>query len=450
VGRLGMSAAAQLAFTDPLEARILPRSGRPFWTLNVKVPGGRMSQHPHRLSDMDWILRNVNPNIDTYMSQGFFDAPCRRAMHLAWLTHGFVDLDIYRLPVPPEPRLAAFWVREHCHDNNIPAPSLIIFSGRGIYLKWMWSSPIPRAAAGRAVAVNRALVRAFAARGADPACVDVSRILRVVGTVNSKSGAPAEILWQEERDGQILTYDFERFANEVLPHTMEEIRSFREGAAQARMHILAQERSKRRSQQRVPGKKFAVEDWHWGVVEDIRTIVERRWNGTAPEGHRDIVGHLAACQLARVIPAGQLWHEIVALGRLILPSNYVNGPEFRQHCSTLLNNARRAARGEKTEFEGKAYPPVYTYRRDTLIERLEITPAEMPLMTRLIDKAEHDRRRVEARRAKGVIPRTEYEAAAAERSAEARAMLMECGSIKAVAERLGISYEATKKRLQRA
>ena len=63
--------------------------------------------------------------------------------------------------------------------------------------------PLPRAAAGRAVAVNKALVRRFAAFGADPAAVDMSRILRVVGTTNTKSGERAEILWLNECDGRV-------------------------------------------------------------------------------------------------------------------------------------------------------------------------------------------------------------------------------------------------------
>ena len=40
--------------------------------------------------------------------------------------------------------------------------------------------------------------------------------------------------------------------------------------------------------------------------------------------------------------------------------------------------------------------PVYTYRKETLIQRLEITSAEMPHMTRLIDDDEKRRRDREA------------------------------------------------------
>ncbi len=444
--------APQLAFLDPLEPRTLPSSGRAFWTLNTKPAFGPMRQELKRLSDMEWILRNVNRNLDTFMSQGFFNRPCRRALHLSWLTHGYVDLDLYALPGSiGSYRNDPAWIRKHiaplileyCDDEGIPIPSLIIFSGRGIYLKWCWSCPIPRAAAGKAIAVNRALVRRFAEWGADPACVDVSRILRVVGTKNTKSGERTEILWQAERDGTPLTYNFELFADEVLRFTSAEIRGFREAAqaCTADVSILAQHRSERAAKKRAARRRgaFVPENWHWGVTEDIRWLANSRWGGIVPPGHRDIFGHLAACQLARVITAGQLWPEILTLGRLFLPSDYVNGPEFRQHSSTLLANAKRAAAGQKVEFNGRLYSPVYTYNRQTLIDRLKIEPAEMPYMTRLIDRAEHDRRQTEARRAKGMVERAEYEARAAGRRLQVAEMRASGQTFRAIAAELGIS-----------
>ena len=359
--------AVQLTFLDPLEPRILPRGGWPFWTLNIKSTDAPIRQYPHRLSDMDWVLGHINRDLDTYMSQGFFDRPCRRAMHAVWITHAYVDLDLYHLPPWREWQDAA-WIRRHaaaainlfCDDEGIFPPSLIIFSGRGIYLKWMWSSPIPRAAAGRAVAVNSALVRRFAEWGADPKCVDVSRILRVIGTTNTKSGERTEILWQHEDGGQVRTYDFDLFADEMLLDSLVRVRRFREESTdrtKAQIHLLSSELAKHG--QKVTGQRACWEDWHWGVVEDIRWIVNHRWGGTVPVGYRALVGHLAACQLAKVIPASQLWQEILALNRIILPADYVNTPEFRAHCSTLLAKAKQAATGQKVEYEGKIQSPLY-------------------------------------------------------------------------------------------
>jgi hypothetical protein len=395
-----------LRFADPLEPRILPRDGRPFWTLNTREPGAGMHQCPYRLYQLDFVLRNVRKDLDTYMSQGFFAAPCRRAVHLAWLTHAYVDLDLYKLPHAPNPGKAGIMLRLYCRDEGIPEPSLIVFSGRGVYLKWCWSSPIPRPAAGRAVAVNRALVKRFTAWGADPAAVDVSRLLRVVGTTNSKSGERAAILWQAERDGVLVTYDFDSFAEEVLPYSLAQIREFRAAAQerQAEIRILSHERARRRAQDAVDERRkgnarpFAWEDWHWGVLEDIRTLAELRHGGVVPRGHAagavgvDLFGHLGACQLARVIPAGNLWHEIQAWARIILPPDYVQSGELRRHCSTLLANARRALAGELVTFNGRQVTPIYIYRAATMIERLQITGDEMRHMTRLIDRDEKRRR----------------------------------------------------------
>ena len=398
----------QLKFIDPFEPRVLPHHGWGFWTLNrLNVAGRGMQQQPYRLHQMERVLDHVRQDVDTYMSQALFDRPCRRALHVAWMTHAYVDLDFYKLPERRHLNDTGIGMalRMFCNDEGIQEPSLVVFSGRGAYLKWMWSHPLPRAAAGRAVAVNKALVRRFASWGADPTAVDVSRILRVVGTTNTKSGEVARVLWQAERDGQMLTYDFDTFADEVLPYTLDEIRGFRIAVQgrEAELHVLSQERERRRAQReaeraRKRGQRpFVPEDWHWGVIEDLRTLAHlRSADGLVQPGSRALFGHIGACQLARVIPAGQLWPEIRAWSRIILPADYAASDAFARHSSTLLRDAQRAMRGEKDTFRGRNVTPVYTYRKNTLIERLAITGSEMRHMTRLIDDNEKRRRDREA------------------------------------------------------
>ena len=360
-----------------------------------------------------------------------------------------MDLDLYKLPIPPNPGEAGILLRMFCSDEGIPDPSVIVFSGRGVYLKWMWSSPLPRAAAGRAVAVNRALVRRFAAWGADPAAVDVSRILRVVGTTNTKSGEVASVLWQAERDGEPLTYDFDMFADEVLPYTLEQVRDFRLAAdvRKAEVHVLSRERERRRAQRegeraRKGGQRpFVPEDWHWGVVEDLRTLARlRSADGLIKPGSLDLFGHIGACQLARVVPAGQLWHEIQAWSRIILPTDYAKSETFARHCSTLLREAQRAARGEKDTYRGRQVTPVYTYRKETIIERLAVTGAEMAHMTRLIDDGEKRLRDRKAWRAAHTgRSRDDYERDAAGRQRQAFDLRKEGMNWAGVAKKMGLA-----------
>ena len=82
-----------LPLVDPLEPRILPQGGDAWFTLNRINADGRMAQRFYRLELIETVLRAVGRSLDTYMSQGFFAVPCRRAVHLAYMTHGYVDLD---------------------------------------------------------------------------------------------------------------------------------------------------------------------------------------------------------------------------------------------------------------------------------------------------------------------------------------------------------------------
>ncbi|MFC5357094.1 hypothetical protein [Azospirillum himalayense] len=442
-----MSAGIQLKFPvelDPVEPRVLPGWG--WWTLNRRLKGGGLAQKAYTLEKLDFVLGHVRRDVDTYMSQAFFTGPTRRAMHLAYATHAYVDLDTYRaerLRGLTAAQIAGLLVL-HCRDEGIPLPTRIIGSGRGIYLKYFWSAPIPRAAAGRAVAVNRALVRLFSDFGADPAAVDMSRILRVIGTVNSKSGVVARVLWSHDQGGQPVTYDFDSFADEVLPYSLDQIREFRQRAEERRaeIRILSQEKARRRAQREAEERRrgsqraFCREDWHWGVLEDLRTLAELRYPGGIVEpGQRDLFGHFGACQLAMVIPVGQLWHEVQAWARILLPADYVGG-EFHRHTSSLLERAKRAAAGER-DAQGRA--PVWTYRKDRMIQQLRISGDEMGRMTRLIDDGEKRRRDREAWRAAHTgQSRAEYEGNAQHRAHQAKALRESGRTWGAVAAELGL------------
>ena len=387
---------------DRLEGRVLPPSG--WWTLNCLRSGGRMTQDHHQLDQLAAILDARGRGTDVYMSQGIFHLPSRRAVHLAYVTHAYVDLDVYKTSVMSDGKDIDVVVRlvlMECDEWDIPHPSCIVHSGRGLYLKWFWREPVPRAEAGRAIAINRALVRSFRDFGADPAAVDLSRILRVVGSVNSRSGKTVEVVWSNDADGDVVRYDFRTFASTVLPSSGDgpaprsaEIVPLR----RARDERTVASRETIEEHQRLGHKLFNREHWHWGVLEDLRCLAKLRHESgvvqVAGDGRLaglDLFGHLGACQLARVIPAPQLAAEVEAWARHILPDWYVDG-DFGRHCSTLMGLARRAAAGERVQHGGKTVSPIWTYKKARLIELLEINSEEMRHMTRLIDDDEKRRR----------------------------------------------------------
>ena len=110
----------------------------------------------------------------------------------------FVDLDVYRTEGwGHEPDQWVDMIRHHCEVEGIPLPSLIVWSGRRLYCKWLLEKPLPQAALPRWTAVQRELVRRFAPFCSDPKAVPASQILRLLQTVNSKSeSVSASCTWR--------------------------------------------------------------------------------------------------------------------------------------------------------------------------------------------------------------------------------------------------------------
>jgi hypothetical protein len=431
-----------LPLVDPLEPRTLPQDGRVWFTTERLVQrgerGGRWRVWPHLLRDIHDVM-NQRHDPDTYFSQATYDLPHRLLIHIAWMTHSHVDLDCYKTPewegcTPDEIVREIVW---HCADEGIPPPSIILSSGRGLYCKWFWSTPIQRAEAARAGDVNRALCHAFHRFGADGQTVDVTRVLRISGTINSRNGQRVRIVWFNGPPDAPATYDFHAFARDMLPaSTLEEPASV--GALPPPLgHNSAGRRILR----------FNIAHWYWGVVQDVRTLAELRWQGgIVQQGSRDVFGHIAACALAHVVPPARLYSEIVGVTREFLPSGYIHS-DLQRECGTVLRRARDAASGVKVEFDGRQWDPRYAYRKVSMIEKLGITPDEERHMTRLISDTEKRRREADRRRAAGMMERAEYEARSAARGAQAAEMRARGMTLRAIAAELGISSPEHVRRL---
>ena len=126
-----------------------------------------------------------------YRTKGLQKKEGRTVDHVKRLTAVYVDIDCYKIGLSKEQVLAALESDEYC--SKIPAPTFVIDSGRGIYLIWKLRDE-DRNALPRWTAVQKYLVNALAELGADPACTDAARILRVPGSWNPKSESAVEIL----------------------------------------------------------------------------------------------------------------------------------------------------------------------------------------------------------------------------------------------------------------
>ena len=436
---------SQLAlFSSHGEAQMYHDSSRSgFFSLLVDVRGEKR-QSSHRLADMPTILNLVDKTRDTWMSQAEFIRPNRRVVNLARLGLLFTDLDTYRIPALAgrTPDQLATSVLYFCTEEGLPAPSVLIYSGRGIQAKWLLDGTIPRQALPRWNACQCYLVDRLAHVGADPMAKDASRVLRTIETVNSKSGEVCRVVHvTNDTDGQPVRYNFEYLAEALLP-------TARWTFEQQRQKHSERVKRKPKPFHLVPGGKadnlrgFSGRQLAWDRLEDLRKLAELR--GGVNEGCRmqHLFWRLNFLLLSGATNSKQMYHEASALARELDPQWNSRSKELM----TLFFKAKAFEAGEKVSFGGKDYPPLYTPKNGTLINLFRITVDEQRQLKTIISSEmalERDRKRDEVRRrAAGAVDRKTYLEAANAKLAKAQALRAEGMSVRAIAKKMGISVGA--------
>jgi hypothetical protein len=201
--------------------RFLHDAGKGQVTVAQKTPKFRMQAYEMR--DLWEILPAYGGMEDSYISVNRFWGT-RAVARLAFLSSLYSDLDYYQIPelanmLPPGVAMLAF---DELERANIPRPSLAIATGRGLSLIWR-HDPVPRVVLPRWALCQNHIFEALKDLGADPSARDAARVLRLVGTRNSKSGTIVKAIWEDAKD----IWTFDDLANEILPFTREELEKLR-------------------------------------------------------------------------------------------------------------------------------------------------------------------------------------------------------------------------------
>ena len=436
-----MAAVVQLElpnFSEPLTYHNIDRSG--FFSLLYQRLNGK-KQHSYPVETMAQVLSTLDYTIDTWMSQAEFFKACRRLVHLRSLGLLFVDLDTHTLPNLRDktPEGLTWALIEFCRLEGLPPPSLVLFSGRGLYGKWLLDSPLPRQALPRWNACQRELVARLSEFGADTGAKDASRVLRVVNTVNSKSGERVRVVHVNGTMENPLRYSFEWLCETLLPVSREVIEK------QRKTKLRSVEGNKTSGLCSFSGRRLA-----WDRLEDLRKLFELR--GGVSEGERMVTlfWQLNFLLLSGAAHSSQLWHEATALAREIDPNWSYRSPEL----STLYQKAKAYNAGEMIEFNGKRYPALYTPKNDMLISLFRITDDEQKQLRTIISTNEAHKRAAEReearRRANGVVPRNKYESQArkSELREQVRKLNSEGLSQRKLAVTVGVSQQRVSKLLK--
>ena len=338
----------------------------------------------------EWIERTMTPakaadtvvewtgKFDSYVSMNHFKGR-RRMENLATLRALWIDLDFHKLKRWEHWTAEGVWrivVPEYLADARLPQPTAAIGSGRGLYLIWLFS-PTPAQALPRWNACQKQIFESFRELGADRQALDATRVLRMVGTVNSRSGQKVQIL-----GGDGYVWDFDALADEILPFTRVELHD---------LHVQRAIRTKDRKP--TPRHYQSLQSLWMARLADINALITLRYpDGKVPTGERDSFIFLAGICMSWISSGdSQVLDQEIA--RFAQDHTPWPDREIRSRVSAVLKRTAMAGRGDTVEWQGRQVDPRYRLRTRTIIDWLGITDQEQRNMRTLIGSQEKRRRR---------------------------------------------------------
>lgn len=292
---------------------------------------------------------NLNDK-DVYISQNTFNNRSRRLTHLKELKALYIDIDCYKVNLSKE---ATKYFLENDLYGQIPVPNMLIDSGRGLYyiifLENTKVEDLPKWQL-----IEKYLYEKLKDLGADNKALDATRVLRVVGSTNSKNNELVKV---------IDTYDYQYTLDEIIENYIPEVIEDRK----EKQKPLG-ERKKGRKKKFV--SLFNLYNLYYTRFKDIKKLVEiRNYEMT---GYREITLFLIRYFL-------NVYHgdDDLVMEEVIEINNSFTEP---LEINEVFNATRSGAIG--------ATESVYKYSNDKLIKLLDITPSEQKEMATIIGKSE--------------------------------------------------------------
>ena len=284
-----------------------------------------------------------------YITPNTFYSTYRRLEYIKELNALFIDLDCYKTKFTKEQILMN--LEENYFNQSIPIPNFVIDSGRGIYLLWLINA-VPSKALPLWKSIEEYLYNELKYFGADRQAIDATRILRVPGSINSKSKTVVDII--DEYD---YIYDLREIQKEFLPD-LSEIKKKKRGRPK-KIIFVHRERS-----------------LYYARIQDIIKLCELREYDL--KGHREIILFLYRYYLCSFTEDTQK-----ALDDVLGLNNMFKQPLIEKEVVRATKSAEKCYLDKIKQ---------YKYKNDTLINLLEITEYEQTHMITIISKNEYKRR----------------------------------------------------------
>lgn len=286
-------------------------------------------------------------------------------------------------------------------EAQMPEPSMVVWSGRGMHLYW-WLHSATETAMPVWMRIQLALIEALVARfgattpsakssGVDRRARDAPRMMRLVGSVHGGTN-------------RVVTGDIITGARWTLHELADEVLGAR-ASGRARIPARKSSRATRASMAAAKARRGSLDGqvsarhiyrWWWLVYRDLLAVADGQPGRLIPAGYRDIWLHLTAVALSWFTEGAALADEVARHAAIHTDLCVSQSNAYMQ---PVLERAHRAAAGDVDEWLGRSVDPRYRYSRQRLYETLApIIPSGLSLRAIIDSETRKGRRRARERR----------------------------------------------------
>ncbi|MDY3361208.1 MAG: DNA-binding response regulator [Clostridium celatum] len=319
------------------------------------------------------VVEEVQEQLDFFITPNTFYKPYRQVNNIRQFRALFMDLDCG----DGDKLFAAYSIFELAENGEIPRPTMIVDSGRGIHLYWRIKNA-PYGALNTWQELQDFFYIKLKELGADRKSTDAARVLRLPSSINSRNGEKCRVLWQDNEE----EYSMCDLRDQYLKFK----------------HNKTISKAKKSNSKIINNLFFNSYSLHMARAEDLKTLVKLRngymdncrnmalhcyayWEGIYIRDNDELRSIVESFNNSFKTPLKQA--EVNAVLRCI-PKAIDKFLDYEQGIRTGLN--KRVTKGMRDKGG-------YWYKNETLIERLEITADEQRKLKTIIGtRVKYDRK----------------------------------------------------------
>ncbi|CEP45242.1 putative replication protein [[Clostridium] sordellii] len=346
------------------------------------------------------LMMNYLSLQDLYVSLNSFYVPKRQIACVRQINAFWVDIDYYKISKYKN-KTTEQMIQTMRADGlfNDLEPSFFCDSGNGMYIFYLLYD-VPKQCKKTFNKTEKMLIEKFEKYGADKNAKDLARVLRLAGSINSKTGRRARLIMPNTEPIRYKLKEITDIILPTLPYTKEEWLK------------LKSERKKKKAEYKKQWEErvnkisyiFNPHSLNYKRAEDIKKLIQIRENSI--DGIRNTAFHMFS--LFSFYHYGTDAHEKV-WNNLKDLNNSLTEPLEEQELLDIYNSSKdKCDHYEKVlnEYNTNHHKEnkvkylrengCYIYSNKSITEKLEITETEMEQLENLINLNEKNRRRRES------------------------------------------------------